>query len=372
MTPSLLSNTARVNLILICVLLLLAAVLITAKFLGQILILLGCTLIITYLLLAPVNRLEHLLSKRLFSRSRRRLLSVITVYITFLMLVGLGITSLMPPFVRQVKAFTHEAPHYMATAQQWIGQYSESTLALFQIPRQTVKPDAISTPVIVKKVLDSVQKLPDAPPGEPAVNPAFVSLLNLGSATVTTLIYALTSLVLVFYLLLDGPILKAGLLNLVPARRRDYVTDYVQTIHRVLSDFIKAQIILAIGAGFYLYVILFIFDVRFAVFLAVFYALASVIPLVGPWAGMLPVTAVLLFSHPERLIPVFVAASIFYLLKLYWVVPQLFNRQLVIHPIVIIFSLLVCIQLADLPGLLLGFPLAALICGTYHYLVEKS
>lgn len=383
------SDKLKTNLIIIFVLLLLFAAIAAVEFLTAILAMLGGALIVTYILLGPVNLTQQLLERgagKALNKpfdGRLRVWAVLLIYLVFLGIITIAMVRAAPKLSNQLQDFASDLPGYLDRVQERVDAAAipqsdllESLLSVLPPPTEPADP-AQTAPIISPDegsptaTETTVTQLGDTIRDYAAILLGY--LVNVGATTVSTLIYTLTALVLIFYMLLDGKGLKNGFVNLLPERFEPAMTHYLETIHRVLYDFIRIQVFMAILAGLYLYIILQVFGVeKYAFFLAFFFGTASIIPVLGPLFSILPITVVvlLLSSHPVATIPVLMCIAIFYLLKVYWILPRLMRYDFDIHPVVIIMTFLICLQTADVAGVLLAFPLASLFSGTYEYLVQ--
>lgn len=334
---------------------------------------LGATLMLTYILMTPVDWLQQRLEKwvnpisqKFFKRpAKLRAVTILLVYvgmIVFFVIVGIKTT---PVLTDQVQDFSNDLPRYGRRLQH----------RLNNLPIAPVIPS-------VEAIDETVNKMMPAPPKtnktkvfrlkDLAAN-TVESVIKFGTQTLATVIYGFTALVMVFYLLMDGQRLKQGFVDLLPVGLQRKADHYLDAIHGVFRYFIKSQIILSIVVGAYLLVLLTILNVKYAIFLSIVFAVASIVPVIGPWFGFIPLLIVtLLGNQPLNLIWVLVFTTAYYLLKEYWLFPRLFKNQFEIHPVIIIITFLAGVQLAGPAGILLAFPLACFLCGTYQYLIEQQ
>lgn len=344
-----------------------------AEYFMPILILLGATVIITYLLLSPVDWLHERLAKLPVFRSPKiplnaRGISILTIYLLFFLLIAITLTKSIPPLVSQVKSFGEDLPVYTRKLEASLLRFKP--INQWYLKMQAHQASGLSTQRLLPSVIPSSISASWA---EGIRNKGMQYVVGVGSTTLTTLIYTLTMFVLVFYLLMDGHGLKRSAVLFLPNRLQGRTAHYLSDIHQVLNAYIKSQLILAFLVGIYLYVIYSMLGIEYAFFLSVFYAITSIVPVLGPWFGTIPTLLVVLFSEqPVVIIPILISLSVFYAVKVYWLIPKLFKIRLNIHPVVMILTLLACMKLGHLPGLLLAFPLASLICGTQQYLIERQ
>lgn len=381
----------RNNLILLCLLVLFFGIFRLTEIMTNILILLGGALIITYLLLGPVHFVDHSLKRylpRLFgdarAAGRRHLVSIIIVFLIFFMAISFTALQFLPTLSRQIRDFAVEFPDYLTRVEAQVQQYSISAPQDNIVARllQRVADRQIgNTPFADAGAL--LAEIEEDDPGavlgrlggiiRQTGTDVASYLLNIGARALTGLIYALTCLILVFYLLMDGRKLKDGFIQLLPVNFQKGSEAFLTHFHQVFYHFVKGQVLLSILGGLYLYSIYSLFGLKFAFLLSFIFGLASILPVMGPWFGLMPGILVILFSQsPLHLVYLFFFIGLYYIVKVYWLSPKLVKPALIIHPVIFILTFLVCLKSASLLAILMSFPMAALICVMVLFLKEDD
>ncbi len=182
-------------------------------------------------------------------------------------------------------------------------------------------------------------------------------------ALLESLAQVVLTLIALFYLLLDWESLIALLFRFVPPPARPRVNLLAQSIHRILGQYLRGQLILiAFVAGITWLALQFFFHLPFALAIAVGTGFLEIIPLVGPVvaAGIAAVAAL-----SKGGIDVAIAVVVFYTilrqLEDQLIAPNILGRAVHVHPLVAIFAVLAGGVLAGTLGLVLGVPAAAAI-----------
>jgi predicted PurR-regulated permease PerM len=198
-------------------------------------------------------------------------------------------------------------------------------------------------------------------------------LIDIGTLALSGLIYTLTMLVLVFILLQDGSQLKKGFVELMPSRFEGLVSEFLGRFHKHAYRFIQAQALFSFIAGTAIYLFLLFIGSKYALLLGVFYGIVSLVPIIGPWVGLLALIGFIAFGeHPERALPLVLYAGLFYVLKTYWLWPRMLSKHSDIHPVIFLIMLIASVRLAGALGVLLAFPLACVLGVLFDYLQESS
>ncbi len=367
----------------------------------QIMVLLGLALIVTYLLLAPVNVVEAAL--RWFggklSRGRKwpswtnripkstpRTVSILLVYLIFFLITVIMSLRFTPVALRQLNEFSSQVPRYVHVGEDWLlslpvtQSYFHQEVKLLEAQEQGIPVDqgkliapaaqglsGVEAPklsvyeknVIRERVFSTSNRFNTFL--KQHLGRAFSDLLHLFGKTLEGLIYTLTGLVLVFYFLLDGPKLKTGFIEMLPSDVQQPADYFLSSLHNVMFGFIKGQVILGIVTGAYLILISTALGVPYAMFLGTFFAIAQLVPVVGAWIGFLPWIFVLQSLTPATFFSIVALIALFQLIKDVWIAPKIMGHVMGLHPVIVILSLLVCAKAMGLLGFLFAIPLASMV-----------
>lgn len=382
-TSSMFSPLTKLNLVILCLIALIYAALTLTEFLPNIIAMLAASLIVTYLLLGPVKGLESFLTKILPARWKvstglRRALSIIIVYLLCLGLLIFGILRIAIPLSVQFKEFARDLPTHISKVkpersgqpnkmlrQTWL-ENNTQTIGDTQITSQnriSISQPATKSPktkILAATATLAMQKISMLSKNYAAKLGRYA--LDIGATTLNSLIYALTTLVLVFYLLHDGQAIKRGLVDLMPTRHEAMAEQFLDHLHKQFYTMIKGQVLMAVLSGGAIYCLLLIMGLKYALLLGVVFGAASILPVIGPWLGLVPIIVMIELGHnPINILPVLVVAGLFYLTKAYWLWPKLISREFDIHPILFILTFLACIKVVGFPGVFLSFPLASVL-----------
>jgi predicted PurR-regulated permease PerM len=388
---SVFSPASRINLIILCILLFIFSAVLLTEYLTSIVCMLAAALLLTYILLGSVNLFEGwILNLRIrgrsMSHSLARALAVVMVYLLFFGSVAIAIFRVAPPLATQIKDFAQEVPSYLSHMSENQSTHNPSTKTpIAELVQESLKKsreqDSTETGTVTTETTVQQKIRIREPLGKPAKKPLYRlaleqivanyknyasrlggMLLDIGGATLSSLIYGLTTLVMVFYLLHDGKELQKGLVSLVPERHEANFERFLIRLHVQFHTIVKGQVFMSLLSGGLMYALLLLLGVKFALLLSVLFGVTSILPVIGPWLGLVPIITLLAFSsHPLDILQVLLASGLFYIVKTYWLWPKLIRRKYDIHPILFTLSFVACLKLAGLLGILLSFPLASVL-----------
>jgi predicted PurR-regulated permease PerM len=185
--------------------------------------------------------------------------------------------------------------------------------------------------------------------------------LHLAGQVLDVALQAILTLIVTFYLLVDGARFWHFALGFVPAARRSRVTAIGDRIHIVLGRWLRGQLILIALVAVVVYLLLGpILHVPYALAIAVLTGFLEVIPLIGPLLAATIAAVVALSSGGTGLaIAVIVTYVVLRQIEDQLVMPLLIGRAVHLHPVVTIFSVLVGLSAWGVLGGLLAVPVAA-------------
>jgi predicted PurR-regulated permease PerM len=196
------------------------------------------------------------------------------------------------------------------------------------------------------------------------------SLFAIFPRAITGFIFLVIFLVSSFYFLKEGRNIVEKILVFVPRSYKVEVEILLRKINTVLGGYLRGQIFMVILVSFILFVCLAILGVKFALIIAIFSGIAEIIPWIGPIiAGAFAVISVLLtggsttFNLPPIQTSIVVVIIYFVVRQIqdYLIVPHMMGRITKLHPVIVLFAVLVGEHTAGVLGLLLAVPVAAVL-----------
>ncbi|WP_219468117.1 AI-2E family transporter [Nonomuraea rhizosphaerae] len=186
-------------------------------------------------------------------------------------------------------------------------------------------------------------------------------VVGAGLVVLDSVFTTVTLLVLMLYFLGSLNTIKAYLLRLVPASRRERTSVITEEILRGIGGYVAGNVLISVIAGVLTWIFLSILGVKYALALALVVALTDLIPLVGATIGAVLVTGVALLQS----LPAGIGCAVFFLLyqqvENYWIYPRVMKRSVDVTPAVTVIAALFGGALLGIVGALLAIPVAAAI-----------
>ncbi len=219
---------------------------------------------------------------------------------------------------------------------------------LNQISTQT--PLTFDVPKVTGDVMTSLENA-----GRPA------EIMHFGGVISKSLLAILVCLVSSIYFITDSSRVGKFFLRFVPEERRATVVDLSSRMNVMLSKYVSGQLILIVIMSFVSYGILFFFGIKFALLIGIFCGVMEIIPVLGPLLGIGLATVVGCTQLHFDIISLGIPAALFLARQVedYVVVPKVIGHAVELHPLAVIFAVLVGEHMAGALGMLIAIPVAA-------------
>ncbi len=193
-----------------------------------------------------------------------------------------------------------------------------------------------------------------------------VPLLQKAGGQLLSGLTALVPLILVpilaFLLLKDAPQLRTLFLGSVNDNRdRTLVTQILDDIHNLLSNYIRALVILSTASFAAWLIFLQILGAPYQLLLAGLCGIMEFIPVVGPLSAVLIVLIVSGVSGTGGLLWIIIFYAVFRMFQDYVLNPFLLSSGVEISPLLVLFGVLAGDRIAGIPGMFFSVPAMAIL-----------
>jgi predicted PurR-regulated permease PerM len=173
--------------------------------------------------------------------------------------------------------------------------------------------------------------------------------------------YGLSALFLALYMMIDRDRLRGGLFAVIPRTHHIRLSRIMLNMETIIGAYIRGQLITCMLFGAFTFILLAACGVPNAVALAVFAAVADVLPYVGAILSVVPAVIVALGHSPTAAVIVLLAMLAYEEFESRALIPRIYGKALRLPSSVVFFALLVGGALMGLLGALLALPVAATI-----------
>jgi predicted PurR-regulated permease PerM len=241
-----------------------------------------------------------------------------------------------------------QLPDWIANTQAWL----EPRLAQFHIHVDWGTLKTAASQKISEHISDNADSL---------MTTTFNTVLMSGSSVITGFVNSVLIIFVMFYLLIDWTHFFGLVKTLVPLRAQNTITHLAMHTDGLLSQYLRGMIIVISIMSVFYSISLSVIGIKGAVALGVFTALMIVIPYIGIALGfsLAVISAILQFGIGAQLVGVLIVFGLGQLLEGFFLTPRLVGERIGLHPVAVLFALLLFGNLFGFFGVLLALPISA-------------
>lgn len=281
----------------------------------------------------------------LLNKKMSRGISILLIYLVFIVIIVIGLAILGPVLQGQIMSLANNIPQIVEGIQEWFLE-----IDLFNRISQLQQEEFLDIDGYIESAMDTLNNW-----GRGAITGVGSLLGSLASAVFTLILLP----ILLFYVLKDSKKFQEGFVNLFHQKQQPEVRNILVDVDRALSSYIQGQGLVCLFVGILCLIAFLIIGLEYALLLAIIAGLTNIIPFFGPWIGSIPAVIVALFLSPITALFTVLAIIIIQQIESNLISPQIIGKKLNLHPLVIIFLILIAGQLAGLIGMILVVPLFA-------------
>ena len=265
-------------------------------------------------------------------RGLKRVYALILIFVALFLVTSLLVFLTGPPLLEQVVQMVRDAPHRR-----------EELIAVFQ-QRDITAPlaRALQSPALEQASAHVESYL---------VGYAPRALILLG--------WAVTTLFLSFYILADGKRTQGVLYALVPRHYHMRLARILQNLEVIVGGYMRGQLITCAAIGLFTYLLLVVCKVPNALSIALFAAVADVMPFIGGLLATAPAVLAALSRGLPVSILVLVTLFVYQEFENRILVPKVYGHVLRLSATTVVLALLSGGVLLGVMGALLALPIAA-------------
>ncbi len=296
-------------------------------------------MIISYVL----NPIVSLLSQRKVPRTA----AVLLIYAVFILTMTVIVMNLIPMFLKQLRELNEHMPQLTMKAQSLVSGMNNSSWV----------PDSVSEGInhALHEVEDGIAR-------------GVSNFVNGIGNTINFLFIAFIIPFLVFYILKDFRLMEKTALTFIPRKHRKHMIKLILDIDSALGNYIRGQFIVCVIVGILAYIGYWIIDMPYPLLLASIVMIFNIIPYLGPFFGAAPAIMMASTISLKMMLLVALVNLCVQILEGNVISPQVVGRTLHMHPLLIIFVLLIGGEVAGIVGLILAVPFFAALKVLIHHM----
>lgn len=186
-----------------------------------------------------------------------------------------------------------------------------------------------------------------------------VTLGSLGSliGVITQVIITLVTLPFVlYYMLADKDRFKTSLLEITPVRARPILNEFIRRASKQVGSYVRGQLLVALFVGIIFYMGYRIINLEYALILSIAAGVLNLVPYLGSIIASVAALIIGAFVSPLKFVQVILVIIVEQTIEGRVLSPLILGNELDIHPLVILFLLLISGSVFGFMGLVLAIP----------------
>ncbi|TDL78634.1 AI-2E family transporter [Peribacillus frigoritolerans] len=346
-------NKSKVHFWTIEILLLLLIFYVSTKvsFLFQPLIVFASTLFFPILIAGILFFIFSPVVKLLEKNKVPRTLAILILYLIFIGLIMLLLSTVGPVVSQQITDLFKNFPSYITEIRHFIMNLSESGWFTWVMTQEYVS---------VEETIDKIEK---------SLGSLTTSLPESITSSVTKVLGVVTNITLtiitvpfiLFYMLKDGHKFPITAVKILPAAYRREGIKIFEDLYQTLAAYIQGQLLVSLFVGTGCFIGYTLIGLDYALILGIVVAIANIIPYLGPFIGAAPAVVIALLDSPTKALLAAVVVTVVQQIDGNVLSPLIIGKRLNTHPLTIILLLIGAGSFGGILGMILAVPTYAVL-----------
>ena len=294
-------------------------------------------IIVAYVFYYMLNPLVNFFSKKI-SRFSASLLAILVGVITILVVI-IGV---VPIIVEQTQNLITAMPRYIEIVKGYLEEYSDNAYVQVVVEYVNTNLNASKISARLITIVTSVAQ-------------GIVSSISSTASVLVTMPFVL------FFLLKDASKFNKFVISLLPKKLEKPVAETIDEIDEKVGSYIQGQMLVSLCIGVMLFIGYNVIGLHYAFSLATIAAFLSIVPYLGPAIAITPAMLVAASTSWVMVVKMLVVWGIVQFLEGNIVSPNIMGRSMNMHPLTVIFVILVGVNISGVVGAILGIPVYSIL-----------
>ena len=294
-------------------------------------------IIVAYVFYYMLNPLVNFFEKKM-SRFIGSLLAIFVGIITVLIVI----VGVVPIIVEQTQNLITALPRYIEVVKGYLEEYSDNAYVQVVV-------EYVNNNLNVSKISEKLVSI--ATSGAQGV----VSSISSTASVLVTMPFVL------FFLLKDASHFNKFVISLLPKKLEKPVAETIDEIDDKVGSYIQGQMLVSLCIGVMLFIGYNIIGLHYAFSLATIAAFLSIVPYLGPVIAITPAMLVAASTSWIMVLKMLVVWGIVQFLEGNIISPNIMGRSMNMHPLTVIFVILIGVNIAGVVGAILGIPVYSIL-----------
>ena len=294
-------------------------------------------IIVAYVFYYMLNPLVNFFSKKI-SRFSASLLAILVGVITILIVI-IGV---VPIIVEQTQNLITALPRYIEIVKGYLEEYSDNAYVQVVV-------EYVNTNLNVSKISERLISTTTS------VAQGVVSSISSTASVLVTMPFVL------FFLLKDASQFNKFVISLLPKKFEKSVAETIDEIDDKVGSYIQGQMLVSLCIGVMLFIGYNVIGLHYAFSLATIAAFLSIVPYLGPAIAITPAMLVAASTSWVMVVKMLVVWGIVQFLEGNIISPNIMGRSMNMHPLTVIFVILIGVNISGVVGAILGIPVYSIL-----------
>lgn len=294
-------------------------------------------IIVAYVFYYMLNPLVNFFSKKI-SRFSASLLAILVGVITILVVI-IGV---VPIIVEQTQNLITALPRYIEIVKGYLEEYSDNAYVQVVV-------EYVNTNLNVSKISERLISIATS------VAQGVVSSISSTASVLVTMPFVL------FFLLKDASQFNKFVISLLPKKFEKPVAETIDEIDDKVGSYIQGQMLVSLCIGVMLFIGYNVIGLHYAFSLATIAAFLSIVPYLGPAIAITPAMLVAASTSWVMVVKMLVVWGIVQFLEGNIISPNIMGRSMNMHPLTVIFVILIGVNISGVVGAILGIPVYSIL-----------
>ena len=145
------------------------------------------------------------------------------------------------------------------------------------------------------------------------------------------------------------------------AKTNDSITRFVSIADRSFGGFLRGKLLDSCIVGVLVYIACLIFDVPYEILVAVIVGITDIVPVIGPFIGVIPTAVIILLTDPTKVIVFLISILVIQQIDGNIIAPKILGENTGVSSLCVLISILVMGDLLGLVGMVIAVPLFATV-----------
>ena len=294
-------------------------------------------IIVAYVFYYMLNPLVNFFSKKI-SRFSASLLAILVGIITVLIVI-IGV---VPIIVEQTQNLITALPRYIEIVKGYLEEYSDNAYVQVVV-------EYVNTNLNVSKISERLISIATS------IAQGVVSSISSTASVLVTMPFVL------FFLLKDASQFNKFVISLLPKKFEKSVAETIDEIDDKVGSYIQGQMLVSLCIGVMLFIGYNVIGLHYAFSLATIAAFLSIVPYLGPAIAITPAMLVAASTSWVMVGKMLVVWGIVQFLEGNIISPNIMGRSMNMHPLTVIFVILIGVNISGVVGAILGIPVYSIL-----------